>query len=172
LSSSSPLSPHLPKANLDSAKEQKLDTQFPNKSFPKQSRLRKRGQFLKAQRIGKRLYTSHLIVYVSKNHGLNNRLGLTVSKKVGKANHRNQVKRCIREAFRHSHLRQGQGFDVSVIAKQEAPCFEFKLLLGEFDQLARQIQTLSFDRSANKRKNNKTQSQKKPKLASKHSVRP
>ena len=143
--SPSALSPNLPTATTDC--DHKIDQSTQSEcSFPKSSRLRKRGQFLRTQRVGRRLYTAHLIVYVSKNRNQNNRLGLTVSKKVGKAHYRNQVKRCIREAFRHSDLRQGQGFDISVIAKREASEFKRSQLMNEFNHLAQQIKSLSFGR--------------------------
>ena len=129
-------------------------------SFPKTYRLRKRKEFLKTQRVGKRLYTAHFIVYVCKNRAQTNRLGLTVSKKVGKANYRNQVKRRIREAFRQSDLRQGQGFDISVIAKQEASDFKLVHLLTEFNHLARQVQSLSFSRASTKTKGHKMRTRK------------
>ncbi|MAD61594.1 MAG: ribonuclease P protein component [Myxococcales bacterium] len=151
-------SPNLHTATTDCDHKIDQSTQS-EQSFPKSSRLRKRGQFLRAQRVGRRIYTAHLIVYVSKNRDQNNRLGLTVSKKVGKAHYRNKVKRCIREAFRHSNLRQGQGFDISVIAKREAPEFKRSQLMNEFNHLAQQIENLSFSR-ASKNKSTKVKIKK------------
>lgn len=130
------------------------------RDFPKIYRLRKRKEFLKAQRMGKRLYTAHFIVYISKNHKQNNRLGLTVSKKVGKANYRNLVKRRIREAFRQSDLRLGQGFDISVIAKQEVNDFKLVHLLTEFNHLSQQVKSLSFSSTTKKTRCHKMRARK------------
>ena len=48
------------------------------------------------------------------------RLGLTVSRKVGNAVVRNRVKRRIREWFRRDGRQLAHGFDVVVIARQQA----------------------------------------------------
>lgn len=156
--SPSTLSPDLHTATADSERKV-VQLAQEKQDFPKNCRLRKRGQFLRAQRTGKRIHTHHFIVYVSKNRGQVNRLGLTVSKKVGKAHYRNQVKRRIREAFRQSSLRQGQGFDISVIAKQEASDFKLAHLLNEFKHLSQQIKSLSFNRNS-KSKSSKTNTKK------------
>ena len=107
-----------------------------DQSFPKRLRLRRRGSFLKAQRIGKRVYTPHLIAYLVLGRQRPTRIGLTVSKKVGKAHRRNLVKRVLREAFRRSQLRQSIGFDISIIARQERAPLELEPIIKEMNQLA------------------------------------
>jgi ribonuclease P protein component len=52
------------------------------------------------------------------------RLGITVTRRVGKAVRRNRIKRLVREWFRGSHerLQRGwRGYDLVVIAKREIP---------------------------------------------------
>ena len=46
------------------------------------------------------------------------RIGITVSKKVGKAHQRNRVKRLVREAFRLNRCRLPKGLDVVLVAKK------------------------------------------------------
>ena len=118
-------------------KQEAVHTRLINQSFPKRLRLRKRGQFLRVQRIGRRVYTPHLIAYISPNNGRATRLGITVSKKVGKAYLRNRVKRILREAFRRSILRSTNGFDLSVIARKERPPTHLNTLINELNQLAK-----------------------------------
>lgn len=54
--------------------------------------------------MGCKYHTSHFVILV-KNSGFNfPRLGLTVSKKVGNAVHRNKIKRQLREYFRNNKI--------------------------------------------------------------------
>jgi ribonuclease P protein component len=112
----------------------------PLKTFPKKLRLRKRNQFLKVQQKGMRLSTEYLLVYAYlKKDAFANRIGITASKKVGKAHDRNRIKRLIREAFRHSTLRHGQFWDIVVVAKAENPPCDFLALCQDFEQIASQL---------------------------------
>jgi ribonuclease P protein component len=91
------------------------------RTFPKRLRLRKRKQFLYVQHKGIRVHTSTCFAYIVKHNEERVRLGITVSKKVGKAHQRNRIKRLMREAFRHSLLHDAHGFDIVVVAKKENP---------------------------------------------------
>lgn len=106
------------------------------RSLPKRLRFKSRGQFQRAQQIGKRCHTQHLIAYLVLNADKQTRFGVTVSKKVGKAHQRSYLKRLIREAFRHSVLRQSSGFDVSLIAKKDMTYPKLSQLITELNSLA------------------------------------
>ena len=86
--------------------------------FPKSSRLCKRGDFLGVYRRGRRFEGELFVVYLLRTQGVA-RLGLTVSRKVGKATTRNRIKRLIREHFRR-RLKQYEGLDLIVEAKPKA----------------------------------------------------
>lgn len=89
-------------------------------SFPKNARLTRRSQFLDISRTGKKAYAPHFIVIRKDNDRSEQRLGVTVSAKVGNAVVRNRVKRKLREFFR----RQKQHFDMNqdtlIIARKGA----------------------------------------------------
>jgi ribonuclease P protein component len=53
-------------------------------------------------------------------HGAGARLGITVSKKVGKASVRNQVKRWVRESYRRMSELAPPGTDLVVVARSSA----------------------------------------------------
>lgn len=106
----------------------------PQKTFTKKFRLRKRGQFLYVQHKGVRVQATSCFAYITYHKRPYIRLGITVSKKVGKAHQRNRIKRLMREAFRHSTLRNAQGLDIVVIAKKENPPQSLKNLVETFDQ--------------------------------------
>ncbi|WP_435050919.1 ribonuclease P protein component [Desulfosarcina widdelii] len=69
---------------------------------------------------GKRHYSDHFIIISRKNQIFRSRLGVTVSKKVGKAVIRNKIKRLVRETFRLNRNRLPEQVDLNVIAKASA----------------------------------------------------
>ncbi len=80
-----------------------------------------RADFLRATRRGRRVETGYFRVFVLRREdGGPTRLGITVTRKVGKAVLRNRIKRLVREWFR----RRDHGMascDLIVIVKQEFP---------------------------------------------------
>ena len=72
------------------------------------------------------------------------RLGITVTKKVGKAAERNKIKRLIREYFRQNRHRIMGNWDINIIAKREAADQESDRILESvrqiFDNLSRSQQ--------------------------------
>jgi len=91
--------------------------------LPRSRRLRSRKDFVRVQRSGRRKTSRHFVVLVSEPHEPTatgeNRVGLTVSRKVGSAVARNRVKRRIRELWR---VRPGAApvRDVVIIARRGA----------------------------------------------------
>jgi ribonuclease P protein component len=88
--------------------------------FPKSARLRKRPQFLRLSRSGKKSHTPNFVVICEHNDCGETRLGITVSGKVGNAVVRNRIKRLVREFFRRRRHELAPGLDILVIAKKTA----------------------------------------------------
>ena len=61
-----------------------------------------------------------LIIYILENKYEYNRVGFTVSKKVGKSVIRNRVKRLLRESYRLNEEKILQGYDIIFIARNTA----------------------------------------------------
>ena len=61
-----------------------------------------------------------LIVYARENNLPHLRLGLSVSRKVGQATHRNRLRRLYREAFRLTRHEMPIGLDLVLIPRQNA----------------------------------------------------
>lgn len=72
----------------------------PNYSFPKSQHVRRQMDFTRIYSVKTAYNNGVLLVYAARNDLGYPRLGLSVSKKVGKAHARNRWKRIIREAFR------------------------------------------------------------------------
>lgn len=82
--------------------------------FPKKVRLRKRHQFQRFANRCNRAAGQWIIIESRSNHTLITRLGITVTKRFGKANERNRFKRIVREAFRQCQMHLPQGLDLNI----------------------------------------------------------
>ena len=61
-----------------------------------------------------------LVMYVLKNQHMKNRLGISVSKKVGNSVVRHRLTRLIRESYRLNEAEFGNGLDIVVVARPQA----------------------------------------------------
>src|SRR5437764_13610453 len=91
-----------------------------SESFRPSERLRKRSEFLRVQRQGRKLGTPHFLLFLLPGPGERPRLGITVSKKVGGAVERNRIKRLVREVFRRNQSVFPAGKDLVVVARRGA----------------------------------------------------
>ena len=73
-----------------------------NKSwrFPKSARILKSSHFRRLTKNNRRIFGEMISVDFQHSKGLDSKLGITVSKKFGKAHDRNRFKRVVREVFR------------------------------------------------------------------------
>ncbi len=76
--------------------------------------------FQKVFKTGRSKGNKYLVMYVSQNHLDCNRLGISVSKKVGNSVVRHRIKRCIKESYRLHENMFNSGLDIVVIARQGA----------------------------------------------------
>lgn len=98
---------------------------------------------LKKNHIFRKLYStkgvanSYLVLYARPNRGQCNRIGITVSKKLGHAVVRNRTRRRIREVYRLNEERFAPGWDIVVVARTRAVDAPFGKLTGAYLSLAR-----------------------------------
>ena len=87
----------------------------------KRGRLTRSADFERVYRQGRSHGNRYFVLYAFPRSGEGEaRLGVSVSRKVGGAVERNQVKRLLREAFAASEHRVPDGVDVVVVARPDA----------------------------------------------------
>ena len=97
---------------------------------------------LKLNHIFRRLYhgvgfaDSYLVLYARRNREGINRVGITVSKKLGHAVVRNRVRRRLREIYRLNEQRFQPGWDIVVVARVRAVKAPFSRLTASYLSLA------------------------------------
>lgn len=84
--------------------------------------LKKNNEFQRVYRKGTSQANRYLVMYVLENHDrhMENRLGISVSKKVGNSVVRHRTTRLIRESYRLNQDNLKTGYDMVVIARQTA----------------------------------------------------
>jgi ribonuclease P protein component len=102
--------------------------------FPKSARLRKRPEFLKLSRTGRKIHSAHFVILSGSNDSSETRLGITVSGKVGNAVARNRIKRSLREFFRRRRHELGTGLDFLVIARTNASQISSRKIAEEMSE--------------------------------------
>ena len=85
------------------------------------------------------MVTAHFIVYGRTNGRPISRLGITVSRKVGKAVVRNRVKRLVREAFRRNREALPTGLDLVFVARAGKPATEHAAVVAEMREAATRV---------------------------------
>ena len=98
--------------------------------------------FRRAYNRGKTAADSRLALYVRRNGQKGNRLGFTVSTKVGHAVVRNRVRRRLREIYRLNEDRLRSGFDVVVVVRMRAVDSRYRQLEKSFLKLADKLELL------------------------------
>ena len=82
--------------------------------------LKKNQDFKKVYGHGKSCANRYLVMYVLGNDSSGNRLGISVSKKVGNSVVRHRLTRLIRESYRLNESHFSKGLDIVVIARVSA----------------------------------------------------
>lgn len=79
--------------------------------------LKKNQDFRRVYGEGKSFANRNLVMYILSNHTAGNRVGISVSKKVGNSVVRHRITRLIRESYRLNELKFQTGLDIVIIAR-------------------------------------------------------
>lgn len=107
---------------------------------------------IKENRVFRRIYnkgrsavTPFLVLYCRKNGQAHNRLGITVSTKLGGAVVRNRARRRLREVYRLAQPDLKQGFDIILVARGRAVNGPYLKLTAAFYKACGQLGLLKGD---------------------------
>src|SRR5215510_3157980 len=104
-------------------------------TFPKSARVLMRREFLSLQQRGKRLYSQHFVVISALAAGKQSRLGITATRRFGKAVVRNRMKRILREFFRRHQAQITPAQNILIIPKVGADTLDFVQVAEELERV-------------------------------------
>ena len=87
--------------------------------------LKNNRDFVNVYTSGKSYANRYLVIYTLKNNSDRNRLGISVSKKVGNSVVRHRLKRLIKESYRLHEKMFNSGLDIVVIARKGSDACDF-----------------------------------------------
>ncbi len=93
-------------------------------------------------RYGRTVVSKNIVLYYCPNGSESNRIGFSVSKKVGGSVIRNRIKRLFREALLHVEHKLKMGYDFVLIARKPAADLVFHEAVRELTKLCRKGQLL------------------------------
>lgn len=82
--------------------------------------LKKNHQFRSVYRLGKSYANKYLVMYIKENGTERNRIGISVSKKVGNSVVRHHITRLVRESYRLQEDIFNSGLDIVIVARKSA----------------------------------------------------
>jgi|HubBroStandDraft_4_1064222.scaffolds.fasta_scaffold133719_1 ribonuclease P protein component len=87
--------------------------------FPKSARLLSSADYKHVRKNSIRLFGEQVSIDVHRGKRASVKLGITVSRKFGKAHLRNRFKRTVREAFREIYLSLPQGLELNISPRRQ-----------------------------------------------------
>jgi len=116
-----------------------------SEALPKEKRLAKRREFLHVYETGRKLFSRYCVIFASDNNLPFSRLGITATKKLGKANVRNRLKRWTREIYRRQREPLGidqNALDLVINLKPSAAEAEFRDFSSDLERALRKMTEL------------------------------
>jgi ribonuclease P protein component len=124
---------------------------LPAEALPKDRRLAKRREFVQVYDTGQKQFSRYSVIFFVANGLGRSRIGITATKKAGKANVRNRLKRWTRETYRRHREPLGidaQSLDIVVNVKPSAAQSSFEDFSRDLVRGLERIVTLSSRRSS------------------------
>lgn len=87
--------------------------------------LKKSHQFRQVYKNGKSYANRYIVMYVMENGAEKNRVGISVSKKVGNSVVRHRVTRLLREGYRLQEAMFNSGLDIVIVARKSAASADY-----------------------------------------------
>ena len=106
-------------------------------------RLKKNWEFKRVYRNGRTVVSRNIVLYYCPNDHEYNRIGFSISKKVGKSVVRNRIRRVYKEAFKAVDKYLVKGYDFILIARKPAVDASFRQASKELFNLCRKGQLVA-----------------------------
>jgi ribonuclease P protein component len=107
--------------------------------FPKSARLLTSAHYKHLYRNSTRLFGEQISVDIRQGKTACARLGITVSRKFGKAHERNRFKRVVREAFREIILTLPQNLEMNITPRKNEICLSKQAILVDLKNVLSKI---------------------------------
>lgn len=104
--------------------------------------LKKNHEFRRMYQKGASAVGGGMVIYCRKNRLGHNRLGVTVSVKLGNAVVRNRARRRLREVYRLNRDKLKEGYDIILVARGRTAAAPWKDLNETFFRLCRKLELL------------------------------
>lgn len=104
--------------------------------------LKKNHEFRRMYQKGASAVGGGMVIYCRKNRLGHNRLGVTVSVKLGNAVVRNRARRRLREVYRLNRDKLKEGYDIILVARGRTAAAPWKDLNETFFRLCRKLDLL------------------------------
>ena len=99
--------------------------------------LKKNHKFQFVYKNGKSYANKYLVMYVKENGTERNRIGISVSKKVGNSVVRHRVTRLVRESYRLHEAIFNSGLDIVIVARKSAASVNYEEIENALLHLAK-----------------------------------
>lgn len=99
--------------------------------------IKKNSDFQEVYKDGKSFANKYLVMYIKKNDLDRNRLGISISKKVGNSVVRHRITRLIRESYRLNEDMFNSGLDIVIIARVGSKGKSYKEIEDAFIHLGK-----------------------------------
>ena len=96
-------------------------------------------EFRRLYAKGKSTSSKYAAVYCRKNKSRKNKLGITVSTKIGKAVQRNRIRRRFREIYRLNEDKLESGYDIVIVARSKSKYVRYCELESDFLRLCSKL---------------------------------
>ncbi len=96
-------------------------------------------EFRRLYAKGKCAASPYAAVYCRRNRSRANKLGITVSTKLGNAVKRNRIRRRYREIYRLNEDKLAAGYDLVIVARAKSKFSQYRELEADFLRLCRRL---------------------------------
>lgn len=113
-----------------------------SEALPKERRLAKRPEFVRVYESGRKHFSRYTVLFFAANGLSHSRIGITATKKLGKANVRNRLKRWTREVYRRQREPLGidaQALDIVVNVKPSAAAGSYQDYSSDLTQALERV---------------------------------